>query len=167
MMKLRSLTGLANILVFIIIIFLSGNTYSQEMPVPVNLQAALFKKIFSFDKMLQAKGVIEVAVLGSNETIVSAFKEAGINAKSTGGNDVPSGVSVVYIPSGITSSKQQTSSKGILSISGVPSYAEDGLVAIAIGTEGGKPKIIINLSQLKAEGHEVSADLLQVAKVIK
>ena len=45
--------------------------------------------------------------------------------------------------------------------------AEDGNVAIGIGVEGGKPKIIVNLKQLKAEGQELSADLLKIAKVIQ
>ncbi|MGE5810269.1 MAG: YfiR family protein [Ignavibacteria bacterium] len=145
---------------------LLADSYAQEM-VPANLQAALFKKIFAFDKTLQAKGNIEVAVLGSDDAIVAAFKEAGINVKSTGGDKVPPGASIVYVPSGITSTKQQTSSKGVLSISGIPSFVEEGKVSIGIGTEGGKPKILINLTQLKAEGHEVSADLLQIAKVIQ
>ncbi|HVO73605.1 MAG TPA: YfiR family protein [Ignavibacteriaceae bacterium] len=154
-------------LFFVFIIVLSINTRIFPQEVPAGLQAALFNKIFAFDKTLQVKGNIEVAVLGSGDEIAAAFKSAGINVKSVGGDQVPSGVSVVYVSSGVPSTKQQTSSKGILSISGVASYAEEGKVAIGIGTEGGKPKIIINLAQLKAEGHEVSADLLQIAKVIQ
>ena len=68
---------------------------------------------------------------------------------------------------GVTSTKQQSASKGILSISGVPSYAENGSVSIGLGVEDGKPKIIINMSQLKAEKQELSADLLKIAKIIQ
>ncbi len=140
------------------------NSYAQD--VPANLQAALFKKIFAFDKTLQSKGV-EVAVLGGGEDIVSAFKEAGINVKAAGGSQVPGGVSVVYLVSGAPSTKQQTASKGVLSISGDASYVESGKVAIGLTVEGGKPKILINMSQLKAEGQELAADLLKIAKVIQ
>jgi YfiR/HmsC-like len=141
------------------------NSFAQDMAVPANLQAALFKKIFSFDKTLTAKGSVEVAVIGSGaDQIVAAFKDAGINAKAA--SDIGS-ASVVYIMPGTASLKSQSASKGVLSISGVTSYVENGNVAIGLGVEGGKPKIIINMSQLKAEGQELSSDLLKIAKVIQ
>ena len=153
-------------MIFMTLLFLgtaSVSNYAQD--VPANLQAALFKKIFAFDKTLQSKG-IEVAVLGGGDDIVSAFKEAGVNVKAASGSQVPGGVSVVYVV-GAASTKQQTASKGILSISGDVSNVESGKVAIALGIEGGKPKIIINMAQLKAEGQELSADLLKIARVIQ
>jgi len=96
--------------VFIFAVILLGvittNILAQE--VPANLQAALFKKIFSFDKTLQSKGV-EVAVIGgSGDEIVAAFKDAGINAKTISGNQVPGGVTVVYLTAGAASTKGQT-----------------------------------------------------------
>ena len=155
--------------IFFCLIFLFGitsmNIFAQE--VPANLQAALFKKIFSFDKTLQSKGV-DVAVLGaSSDEIVAAFVGAGVNAKATGGNQVPGGVSVVYVMPGVGAINKQSAAKGVLSISGDVSNVESGKVAIAIGIEGGKPKIIINIAQLKSEGQELSADLLKIARVIQ
>lgn len=146
-----------------ILLLLSGsNLLAQE--VPANLQAALFKKIFTFDKTLSAKGKVEVVVIGAGgDAIVSAFKDAGISAKT---GDISSASSVVYIMPGTSSTKSQTASKGILSISGFSSYVEDGKVAIGLGVEGGKPKIIVNMTQLKAEDQDLSADLLKIAKVI-
>jgi hypothetical protein len=141
------------------------NNFAQDMAVPANLQAALFKKIFSFNKTLTAKGNVEVAVIGAgSDEVVSAFKSVGVNAKAT---DQIGGASVVYVMPGTPSPKAQTSSKGVLSISGVTSFVEEGKVAIGLGVEGGKPKIIINMAQLKAEGQELSADLLKIAKVIQ
>jgi len=149
----------------ILLCVITTNILAQE--VPANLQAALFKKIFSFDKTLQSKGV-EVAVIGgSGDEIVAAFKDAGINAKTVSGNQVPGGVTVVYLTAGAASTKGQTASKGVLSISGFVSNVESGKVAIGLGIEGGKSKIIIHLGQLKAEGQELSADLLKIAKVIQ
>ncbi len=154
------------IIVFFVINLINLKVYAQD--VPVNLQAALFKKIFSFNKTLQAKGSFEVAVLGSGgDAVAAALKDAGVNAKATGNDQVPGGVAVVYVMPGVNSTKGQTSAKGILSISGESSYAESGKVAIAIGTEGGKPKIVVNMAQLKAEGQELSSDLLKMAKVIQ
>ena len=151
-----------------IFLFLIGlmtiNSFAQDMAVPANLQAALFKKIFAFNKTLAAKGNVEVAVIGAGaEEVISAFKQAGVNAKVA--SDIGS-ASVVYVMPGTASPKAQSAAKGVLSISGIPSNAEEGKVAIGIGVEGGKPKIIINMAQLKAEGQELSADLLKIAKVI-
>ena len=147
---------------FCFIVMTSANVFAQD--IPANLQAALFKKIFSFDKTLSAKGNIDVAVIGDGADImVSAFKGIGVNAKTE--NQVPGGVSVVYLMSGGIS-KIQTTAKGILFISGSQAYVEGGKVSIGLGIEGGKPKIIVNMGKLKAEGQELSADLLKIAKVI-
>ena len=151
-------------IIFLLIGLMTVNSFAQDMAVPPNLQAALFKKIFAFNKTLTAKGNVEVAVIGAGaDEVVSAFKEAGVNAKAV--SEIGS-ASVVYVMPGAVSPKAQSASKGVLSISGVPSNAEEGKVAVGIGVEGGKPKIIINMAQLKAEGQELSADLLKIAKVI-
>ena len=158
------------LLVSVIFTFMTVNIKTQEMAVPANLQAALFKKIFMFDNTLSSKGNYEVAVLtgaGSGDEIVTAFKAAGMNAKSYSGNQIPDGAAVIYIMPGVTAPKQQSASKGVLSISGVTSNVESGNVAIGLGIEGSKPKIIVHMGQLKAENHEVSANLLKLAKVIQ
>lgn len=152
------------------ILFAAQGIFAQDMAAPANLQAALFKKIFAFDKTLKSKGSIEVVVLsadGSGDDIVSAFKGAGVNARLVKGSQVPSGASVVYVMPGVGSTKQQSAQKGALSISGAASLVQEGRVAIGIGVEGGKPKILVHMGQLKAEGQEVSADLLQIARVIQ
>jgi hypothetical protein len=163
-MKLK-MKKLIRINMIMFLLFFTGNIIAQEMAVPANLQAALFKKILSFNKTLTAKGNFEVSIIGSGaDAVVSAFKEAGLNAKAT--SDIGSSA-VVYIMPGTSSLKSQTSAKGVLSISGVTSYVENGSVAVGLGVEGGKPKIIVNMAQLKAEGQELSAELLKIAKVIQ
>jgi hypothetical protein len=160
--------------IFTILLFLIGitttNSFAQDMAVPANLQAALFKKIFAFDKTIQAKGSTDVVILsadGSADEIASAFKSVGINAKVVKGSQVPGEVNIVYIMPGVASPKGQCAQKKVLSISGVASYAESGKVSIALDVEGGKPKIVVNIAQLKAEGQELSSDLLKIAKVIQ
>jgi hypothetical protein len=148
----------------VVSILISASLQAQDLP--ANLQAALFKKIFAFDKTLESKQ-IEVVVLGSGDGIVAAFKEAGISAKAVSGNQLPAGVNVVYVNQGVTATKSQSASKGVLSISGTVSLVENGQVAIGLSVEGGKPKIVVNLPQLKAEGHEIAADLLKIAKIIQ
>jgi hypothetical protein len=63
--------------------------------------------------------------------------------------------------------KQLCQESGVLSISAVPSLVESGDFSIGIGTKGGRPQILVNLSRLEAEGHQVSSELLKLAKVIQ
>lgn len=171
--KMKKKIG-SNSKIFLVLLFLVGiptvNSFAQDMAVPATLQAALFKKIFAFDKTVQAKGSTDVVILssgGSADEIVSAFNSAGISTKVVSGNQVPSGANIVYVMPGVASPKQQCAQKKVLSISGVSSYAESGKVSIGLDVEGGKPKIIVNMAQLKAEGQELSSDLLKLAKVIQ
>jgi len=157
-------------LLIVLISFTAAVSSAQEMAIPASVQANLFKKIFSFNKTLASKGNVEVAVLsgsGSGDVMVSAFKEAGVNAKAVSGESVPAGASVVYIMPGVNAQKQQYASKGVLSICGSSIDVEDGKISIGLGLEGGKPKIIVNMGQLKAEGQELSSDVLKMAYVIK
>ena len=73
------------------------------------------------------------------------------------GDNLPAAAQLAYGPT----------SQSILSISGVPELAEKGEVSVALGIENDKPKIIVNLERAKSEGHQLSADLLKLAKIIK
>ena len=154
----------SRVMVFILLaIFYTGDLVAQKMPVSPLVQAALLKKIFKFDKALSAKETVTVTVIGGGDEILSALKSVGINA--TSGTGV--GGDVVYVGSDPTT-KAATAKAGVLSVSGIPSNAEKGFVSIGFGVEeGGKPKIVINMTQLKAEGHELSADLLVLARIIQ
>ena len=147
----------------LLLISLTGILPAQEMAVPINLQAVLIKKILGFDKALSGKSAVEVTVIGGGDDIVSALNAAGLSAKAG------SGVAgdVVYVAPTAAAPKAATAKAGVLSISGVAGLAEKGQVSVAIGSEGGKPKIIVHLGQLRAEGHELSADLLKLAKVVQ
>jgi len=152
-----------------------GQAISQEMPVPAEMQASLFKKIFAYDKKLSLEAEIKVVVAfadssaGMKDEIVKAFQGAGISAKALKMDQLPGNlgdVSAIYLTSGSGPVKSVCQKSQILSITGIPSLVESGAAAIGLGISESKPKIVIHLGELKAEGHEVSAKLLQLAKVI-
>jgi hypothetical protein len=151
------------IIFIVLVLFVSDILVAQKAQIPPQVQAALLKKIFSFDKALSMKTAIDITVIGGGNEILSALKNAGLNAVS--GNTADG--DVVYVGSESSATKASTTKAGILSVSGIPANAENGSVSIALGVEGGKPKIIINMVQLKAEGHELSADLLMLARIIQ
>jgi hypothetical protein len=150
---------------------------AEDMPVPVDLQAALFKKIFEYDRTLQNRGVVLVAVVGPadspvSDEVVAAFGAAGIRAERVDPSELEKRlpeVAVVYVTSGLDMKFMASlcERNGLLSISGVPDFVLRGDVAIGVGTKDQKPEILVHLRRVKTEGHDLSAGLLEVAKVIR
>ncbi len=149
----------------------------DEMPVPPKLQAAMFQKIFRFDKTLSGKDVKVLLIHGEEvpdvaDILKKEFENVEVsviiaNASELG--DKIDEVSVVYVMADVETEpvKKLCTEKSVLSISGLPKLVESGEVSVSIGEQAGKPKIMVNLNQLKAEGHELSAELLKLAKIIK
>jgi hypothetical protein len=153
-----------------------------EDALPFPLQAALFKRIFNYDKTLAKSGIHLLLVhagdgADSASELQKAFHETGIEStisvSKTLEKDLEkdqAGTTVVYLLPGVASStiRDLCTKKAILIISGLVSNAESGQVGIAVGKkEDGHPGIVVNLVQLKAEGQEVSSDLLRLARVIQ
>jgi len=55
----------------------------------------------------------------------------------------------------------------VLTFSTEPELVRQGKASVAVGLIGGKPKIFINLARTRAEGHEFSAPVLRLARVIR
>jgi hypothetical protein len=149
---------------------------AEEMPVPPGMQASLFKKIFGYDKKLSTLTELKIVVAyaeasaASKDELVKAFQDVGISAIALKADQVAANLgdtSAVYIASGAASAESVCRKNHILSITGIPSLVENGTAAIGLGVVEGKPKILVHLGKLRAEGHEVSAKLLQLARVIE
>ncbi len=160
------------ILLVSIFLIVAKVLFSQTMPVPINLQCALFKKIFSYNKTLQTKG-IKLAILYTDSSIkdevVESFKQFGLFPTLVNNNDIGNVINnftVIYITPGCGSIKALTDKHQVFSISGLPSLAEKSEASVAIGIESGKPKILINKKKVESEGQELSPDLLKIAKIL-
>lgn len=79
-------------------------------------------------------------------------------------------VAVLYVTPGndanLSAISEVASSSGILTFSGVRSYLTQG-IASGVEMVGGAPKIVINLPSAKAQGAQFSAQLLQIANVLR
>ena len=148
---------------------------AQEMPVPPELQVAIFKKVFNYDKTIPG-GAVKMLVAftdasaGIKDQVVKAFKDSGVSvttAKADQLSGALEGVNVVYMTPGVSGVKQVCQKNGILSITGVPSLVESGEASVGLSVMDNKPKIVVHLGRLKAEGHDLSANLLQLAKIIQ
>jgi len=143
--------------------------------VPPELQVALFKKVFSYDKTIPG-GAPKMLVAFTDasaaikDKVVKAFKDSGMTvsaAKADQLSDSVSGVNVLYITPGVSGANQICQKNGILSITGSPLLVESGEASVGLSVQDNKPKIVVHVRQLKAEGHDLSANLLQLAKLIQ
>lgn len=155
-----------------ILLFSVGNIHPQPMQVPANLQGALFKKIFNYNKTLQAREIKLAVVYGDEkikDEIIDGFKQAGLFPTPVRINDIEKQIlnyTVIYITPGCSSLKALTDKYKVFSISAYSSFAESGEVSVAIGVESGKPKILINKKKIESEGQELSPDLFKIAKIL-
>jgi hypothetical protein len=161
------------------ILFLAASwVHGQDMPIPGDIQAPLFKKIFSYDKSLQGSSEVIVFLLGSEADepsmieMIKAFQAVGllpvmVNASVLEEDASPN--TVVYLMPGADKEliAKFCADNEILSISGVPPLAEQGHVSISIDENGGNPQIVVNLQRLRTEGHTLAADVLKLARVIQ
>lgn len=148
------------------------------MQIPVKLQAALFRKILSYDKVLKGKSdKLVVALVGESskqaQETSDAFESVGFKVVSISADKLEQAASsfdVLYINSDSTIGiyKELCEQKGLLTITGNARLVEKGHVSIGLETkDDGRPQIVINLKRLQAEKHELQSELLTLAKVIR
>lgn len=161
--------------VFLILLtIISNSVIAQTQKVPAKMQAALFKKIFLFDKTIKDQSDIKIYIVfdekSKNEKseISKAFAEEGIKSEAFTKAQFTANASeclVVYIAGNLIVSPDIFTENKILSLSGNQDLVKKGDVSIGLALENGKPKILINKNQLINEKHEVSSQLLKLAEV--
>lgn len=170
---------------FLFILFsvvICSNAFAESMPIPVKLQSALFLKILSYDRKI--KNDIKIAVLdGSNKSEIESSFQAVKGQKISGYSFSVSGISlselssmkansidILYVTSNnkahISNIIKSSRSNGVLTITGIPEYVNDGL-SVGIGIKNGKPDILVNLSSSKSEDHELSSQLLKLCTIVR
>ncbi len=153
----------------------SGSVMAQDASVPADIQAAIFKKVFAYVRTLAPGGPSPILILydeGSTKTmdeIRNAFQQVQIEAVAVQEADLANRIregSVVYLATPRGSFRQLLQKSRSLSITGLPVLVQRGDASIGLALQDSKPKILVNLSELKAEGHEVASNLLQLAQLI-
>lgn len=159
-------------------LLLAGIAWTEEMPVAANQQGEVFKKVFSFDRTLADREDVELLIVYQGQPtgvigdVMASFQQAGIVASTTSGTDLPSRIdraAVVYFAPGVDvdAFSALCAQNQVLTISGVPSFAEDGHVAIGVDLRDGRPEIVVHMARLKSEGHEFSSELLRLSRIIR
>jgi len=159
-------------------VVIATSSLGQGMPVPAERQAQVLKRALAYDKTIEGEPLIVFIVSTEQESdllndLVMAFTRVGVTPAVMDVSELEkpgSGISVMYATpmTDPAKLKQFCADNDVLSISGVPAWAEQGNVSMSLGlSQHENVQIIVNLNQLRAEGHEFSADFLRIAKVIR
>jgi hypothetical protein len=156
---------------------------SPEEFVDADKQSDLLKRVFSYDKNLRRSERVVVIIVANArkgrpvDDVATVFREKGLFPAVVTASDLSDGLTatltvdstVLYVMPGVAyeAVRDFAEKKGYLSISGVRSLAEAGHVAVSVGHSDGKPEIVVNLPRLESERHELSSELLNLARVIR
>ena len=156
---------------------------AEEMPVNSEQQCTMFKRIFAYDKHLRDSDKIVVLVVGATNdgsgvtAVADAFRSNGMYPAAVTVDTLNADLSatlspqstVVYVMPDVDfdAVNRFAESRSFLSVSGLPSLAESGRVSVSVDMDGSRPEVVVNMPRLSAEGHELSSELLKLARVIR
>jgi len=161
---------------------------TETSSIPARVQVLLFSKIWMFDRSVADNPEIVMAVLyqsrfrasaEAKDQLIEAVRAEGLKVRcipvpldnvehiSSDLRDVKADVFYVTEMRGINILEVVGISRArrIKTISVVPAYIEAG-VAIGLRVRNDKPTIVVNLTAAKAEGSDLTAQLLRVATII-
>jgi hypothetical protein len=178
-----------------VILLVGTVVFSQEMSIPVDVQVQLMARIFSFDRVMDArtKTGMTIGILYQERYRTSAStaddveellgREAGFphgpfevvripweNRADAERELRDKHVGILYVAPlrsvDVRTIGEMCGSLHIPTFTGVSSYVNDGL-ALGVARRGGKATILINLPVARQAGSDFSSQLLHIAEVIE
>ena len=154
-------------------------TAAAQSQISAPLRAAIIKKVISYDKTLPATTNATVFVYYSGATsneaneLTGALTRAGVATQAVASEDDlkrrSADVKVLYVladdaPAGVRNYCKQTH---CLSMTSSIAMVEQGDASVAIAALNGKPQLAVHMKRLSDEKHDLSAEMLQLARVIR
>ena len=182
--------------VFLSGLFWAGASAAQQMEVPVDVQVPLFLRILRYERNLESRAVDDLVIgvlyqerfresLNTKDSFLRSLRDArrdlgGIDLRHVAidleqEDDLRSAlereqIDVLYVTAlravPMATVTEATRAHRTLTLSGVPAYVRQGL-AVGIAERRSRPSILINLEAANAENARFSAQLLNVAQVIR
>jgi hypothetical protein len=142
---------------------------AQDMEIPANLQAAIFKKVLGYVKISSPKVTIVFPSSGAaaKDAIQAQFKTLGIDCDAV--DEASAGKAsgnVVYLVPGTSAGAAKKCEKKF-TITSSKDFVSDGLACMGIVNAGGKPQLLANMSSIGAAGVEVDPQLFRIAQQIR
>ena len=161
----------------VLLFFISlGNTvFSQNIPVPENIQAALLNKVLKYNPQIPQNKRVRMLIVYDNSSQNSKdefIKGLGslMEIKAVYPSEIEQNIAnmnAVYFMTEIRNYAALCKKYKILSITGIAKYVEQGEVSLGFVTQNNKPIIVINLTSLDKEGQSFSSDILRISKIYK
>lgn len=152
---------------------------AQTMTIPAPLRAAIIKKVISYDKSLTDAAAINVVIFSSAATVgeaselQGALARLGISTSTMVSEDDlrrrGGEIKVLYVlaEDASTGVRNHCRVAHCLSITGAMTFVEQGDVGVGIAAVNGKPQIAVHMRRLSEERQDLSAEMLQLARVIR
>jgi hypothetical protein len=143
-------------------------------PAPVEIQAALFIKLFLFNNDLNSGGELVLHVIGAPEFAAEVGKSIGKRIGKSTFTAVTESAglpekkpSVVYLgrSEAFEEVVRYTHQEQILSITGIPELVRKG-VTLGVGTRKQKPKILFNPAASEKEGMDWNPVIVKIAEIV-
>ena len=171
----------------LIVVLLCGSVLGQPLVlIPSGEQLALIRKVWTLDRNFPQKGTITVAIVyqrldPESEVTKEEMLNAGRNLRGLQFILVDmeslntdwrafNGVHVVYLAPlrgvNLTALLEATRKRSIRTFTGVPEYVARG-VAVGIASEHNRTVIMVNQRAARAEGANLSSQLLKLARVVR
>ncbi len=171
-----------------------STTLQAKVEVPESSQVPIFLKLLTYDRSLATDDAtpIRIGVLVQSDSPASAasakaFLSAleGMRGKTINGRGfevqrldgseglsnhlAEKGIDILYVAEGnetdLERIKSATRHRNVLTLSGNGEIAKRGL-SIGLGLREGRPRIMVNLEALQAEGHVLDARVLRLCEVV-
>ncbi len=142
---------------------------------PEKVQAALFMKLLAFHKGIASGGKVVIYVAAAPDFAQELRKGVGKKigsaelAEVVSGDGVPDEKpSAVYVGTEklVASLTAYTRKHDLLSITGEPGLVEQG-ISLGVGTEDGKPTVLINTTASKEEAAQWDPAVFKIATTVK
>lgn len=142
--------------------------------VPLDTQVAIFKKVIKFDSTLEGMDPIPVLVVRGADAAIAkdvsdTLKGAGFGTAivdATSFSKAKGAAKVVYFcPDALDSATGLP--PGVLSLCGSPEAVEANAIALGVELLDGKPKLVVSLAAYTASGHDISGQVLGLARIIR
>ncbi len=145
--------------------------------VDIALQGAILGKALNYDQTLEGKkpNILIIAPSGSDDApqIAEMFAKLGGKVRTLTADQVSTDDAIwadaAYIFEGelTIGIRRLCSGNRVLSMSGSVEDVEAGRASLAVGVHKHKPRLVINMGRVDAEGHKLSSKLLKLARVIR
>ncbi len=158
------------------VLLVTSLAFAREAMVPAKLQGAIFAKALQYDQVIGDKPKKVIVLKGSSrehtDSVAEAFRAAQVPIEiltEAQAAERLEGASAIYSPDGELSGALRGACvrHQVLTLSGHADAADDGHVALALEVHEERPRLVVHLGRVRAEGHRFSSELLRLARVIR